>query len=459
MSLLSRMNSWLHDRLPHLDKGTRAPARRPRLTVTALEDRQLLSTGLASSRLMFATPLPGPTGGQAATTTSSPVTTSTPATTTATTGSAAAPATATSPATSTAATTGTAVYPYAPGGYICWGVGEHFTGVTLDAGIVGIDLYVNWQSIQTGPNTYDWTHLDSTIQEAQAHGLKVSLMLSDGPTHVPLFILRNPAVEKIWLRDTNPYHSTYGQIVGGPVFWDPTYLAARIAFIQALGARYSGNTGVVGVTCGAANWYCDDWTVPAYVGQLTVGSTTYNLNQVAQWQKHGYTTAKMEAVIQEVMDATAAAFPHQALKFEAGVTVAALDGTTTALATQALNYGYSTYGGRFYAQVNFLSAVTPLATDPTLGQHQDSMNYLYYLLEQHPGQVGFQVLGSATDGPTNNYRDNGGVAAPVTTVMQNAISAGLSYKPMFIEFWQNDASNAAFAGMIQQATQTMQAHP
>jgi hypothetical protein len=419
---------------------------------------------------MFATGLPGQTTGSTATanTPLTPVvpgtsTTGSTATTVATplASATAAPTTAapTTPTAALSSPTTTTVYTYTPGGYASWSVGESFTGVTFDPGIVGISLYVNWQAVQTGPTTYDWTHLDNTIQQAQALGLKVSLMLLDGPTHTPWFIMSNPAVEKIWLRDTCPYHSTYGQMLGGPVFWDPTYLAGRAAFIQALGARYSGNAGVVAVTCGAANWYNDDWQVPTYVGPLTIGSTTYQVNQVAQWEKHGYTDAKMLAAIQEVMNATAAAFPHQSLKMELGATVVALDGTTTALAAEALNFGYSTYAGRFYAQVNGLNAASALASNPTLAQAQDNWNYIYSLLAQHPGQVGCQMLASATDGPTNNYRENGGVAAPATTVMQNAVNAGLTYHPLFLEYWTNDATNPALDSIIQQATQTIQANP
>jgi uncharacterized repeat protein (TIGR03803 family) len=349
------------------------------------------------------------------------------------------------------------VYPYTPGTYASWGVGQPFAGAALDPGAVGIDLHVPWNAVQTGATTYDWSKLDGTIQQAEALGLKVCLMLVDGPTNAPAFVQNDPAVQKISLRDTNPYHSTYGQMLTGPVFWDPTYLADRVAFIQAVGARYANNPDVVAVTCGAANWYTDDWQVPVYVGSLTVGGTLYQLNQVSQWLTHGYTDALMQSAIQQVMDATATAFPHQSLKMELGVTAATLDVTATALAADTVSYGYGQYGGRFFAQVNFLTPQCPLATDPTLSTDPNSRDYIFYLLAQHPGQVGLQMLGSATDDPADGYRQNTYVVAPAVPVTQNAVNVGLSYQPLFLEYWTDDCTNPALAGIIQGATVTMEA--
>ena len=54
-----------------------------------------------------------------------------------------------------------------------------------------------------------------------------------------------------------PVWRRQGPVLGVPrgavVYWDATYLADRIAFIKAAGARYSGNTDVIAVTCGAVN--------------------------------------------------------------------------------------------------------------------------------------------------------------------------------------------------------------
>ena len=43
------------------------------------------------------------------------------------------------------------VYPYTPGCYASWGVGQSFAGAALDPGTAGIDLHVVWNAVQTGP--------------------------------------------------------------------------------------------------------------------------------------------------------------------------------------------------------------------------------------------------------------------------------------------------------------------
>jgi hypothetical protein len=406
------------------------------LAVTRLEDRRLLSAGLSSYITLFP--------GRQTVATASPTAT------------ASAPVPVKPPPVAPAAARAAQVNPYPRGGYAAWSLGNSLTGVKFDPGIVGISLEVPWELVQKGPTSYNWSLLDARLQEAQAAGLKVALTLEDGPTHAPAFLLNNPAVHQISLLDTNSYHTTYGQTITGPVPWDPTYLADHIAFIKAAGARYAGNPVVVAVSANAVNWYSDDGNLPTRRGEVTIGSTTYQLNQVAQWLAAGYTEARMEAAIRQVMDATAAAFPHQTLKLAVGMTAPGLDGTSTALAAYTLNYGYAKYAGRVVGQVNFLSAVAPVATDPTLGQDPNTMGYLFHLLEQHGGAIGLRMLGSATDGPNNGYRDNGGVAAPAATVLQNAVTTGLTYRPMFLEYWANDASNSALANTVQQATDVLQ---
>jgi hypothetical protein len=355
--------------------------------------------------------------------------------------------------------TGTQVYAAPHGGYAAWSLDNSLAGIKFDPGIVGIDLYVPWNMVQTGPTSDNWYQLDKRIQEASAAGLAVTLVLADGPTHAPSFVINNPAVQTISLLDTSPSHTTYGQVLTGPVFWDQTYLADRIAFIQTVGARYADNPSVVAVTSAAVNWYTDGWNLPTHVGPVTIGSTTYDLNQPSQWLAAGYTDAKMQSAIQQIMDATATAFPHQTLRLGVGLTSAALDGTASGLAAAALDYAYSHYAGRIVSQLDCLSSVSPAATAPNLGQGRNSLNYLYYLLEQHGGQVGFRMLASATDGPTNGYLANGGISAPPATVLQNAINAGLTYQPTFLEYWTDDATNATLDSVIQQATQTLEANP
>jgi hypothetical protein len=46
-----------------------------------------------------------------------------------------------------------------------------------------------------------------------------------------------------------------------------------------------------------------------------------------------------------------------------------------------------------------------------------------------------------------------------TTVLQNAVNVGLSYQPLFLEYWTQDATNPLLDNAIQNATTSMQANP
>jgi len=67
------------------------------------------------------------------------------------------------------------------------------------------------------------------------------------------------------------------------------------------------------------------------------------------------------------------------------------------------------------------------------------------------------MLASATNGPTDGYRENGSTVAPVTTVTQNAVNLALSYQPVLLEYWGNDGTNPALDSTVQSATAAMQA--
>jgi hypothetical protein len=345
------------------------------------------------------------------------------------------------------------VMSYPTGNYANWDSTKSLAGVTFAQGIVGINLGVKWDTVQTSASTFNWNAVDTRLQEAAGGGLKVDLALTAGPTHAPGYLLTNPKVHTISLVNTNQNDANYGQMTTGPVFWDATYLAAREAFIQAAGARYSSNSSVIAVTAGFADWTTNDWSVPHFVGISPGGQGNIDENQ--QWLTAGYTTAKMLAAGEKILNTTATAFPEQSLKMALGVTSSQLDGIATTLTSDIINYAYGKYPTQFYAQVNCLSTQSPLATDPTIGGDPNAHNYIFYLLQQHPTQVGLQMLSDATNASQDSYRLNGGVAGDPATILQNAVNIGQTYKPAFMEVWSVDGTNASFGTIFGPAATTM----
>ena len=85
-------------------------------------------------------------------------------------------------------------------------------------------------------------------------GRRLFFGIPSGGVNVPDWLLADyPDIQTFTFIDPNPHSSTYGQPVTIPVFWDPIFLAKKIALIQAAGARYAANPNIVVVSCAFAN--------------------------------------------------------------------------------------------------------------------------------------------------------------------------------------------------------------
>ena len=166
--------------------------------------------------------------------------------------------------------------------------------------IVGLDIGNQWQDIETTEGVYDWSSIDTQLAQAEAHGKQVVLGIVSGGINVPDWLLTNyPDIQTFTFIDTNPYHPTYGQPLTIPVFWDPIFLAKKIALIQAAGAHYASHSSIAVVSCAFANATTADWNIPNAP------------EDIANWQAAGYTTELMVNAGQMIIDATMAAFPNQ----------------------------------------------------------------------------------------------------------------------------------------------------
>jgi hypothetical protein len=335
------------------------------------------------------------------------------------------------------------------GAYAQWTDTTPITRTNLAPAIVGVDLAVDWPTVEPADGVFDWSLIDTRLQEAAAANLKVVLDLHTSPTAAPSWLLSNPQVQTITLLDTNSNHATACQNLTGPVFWDPVFLQKKTAFITAAGNRYASNPLVVATNVSFANWYTSDWSVPAFVGPCAdCGGVV--LNQVQQWLSAGYTTQNMISAAEQTITTAALAFPNQALKLPVHGTSASLDGTFTTLANTILNYGFTLYPTRFIAQIDFLSTQSPLANSAAVNTAStNTENFLFQLLNQYSPDVGFQMVAPATD-TSGSCRLNGGMSpCPPGPTLQTAISVGSTYSPSFIEFANEDATNPTLTGVIQ----------
>jgi hypothetical protein len=209
------------------------------------------------------------------------------------------------------------------------------------------------------------------------------------------------------------------------------------------------------------------------------------VDQVQQWLDAGWTEQAMAQVGKDICDAAATAFPNQNIKLPIGVTDSILgatdprhtNGTQTTLCRDIEDYVYGNaslgipprpYANRFFMQRNSVDADWGEGTQyDTFVPGFDSGRYIKYMIRAHghpnppwtiPGQAGLQMVDSATDGPTNDCRQGGGLEGPCgplcdpVCVMQTSLDVSLTYAVSYIEIFQDDAENPLFYDMVRATT-------
>src|SRR5438034_1560214 len=286
-----------------------------------------------------------------------------------------------------------------------------------DPRIVGLDLGDQWPDIEATEGVYDWSSIDGELAKAEAHGKKCLLGITSGGLNVPDWLLANSNVQTFTFIDTNPYHSTYGEELTIPVFWDPTFLAKKIALIQAAGAHYAGHSNIVIVACAFANATTGDWNIPDAP------------EDIAHWLAAGYTTELMVNAGEMIIDATMAAFPNQNVVLPIGRGVGDLDPTLDYLSETVVDYATTTYG-RFITSRFNLAATTQDPSDST-----SSLDNWQVLFDQCPN-VAAQMLWNVSGDTT--YRMNGGIPGDKETILLDAVTIGADYGMQYQEIYLMD---------------------
>ena len=300
-----------------------------------------------------------------------------------------------------------------------------------DPRIVGLDLGDQWPDIEATEGVYDWSTLDTQLAQAEAYGKKALLGITSGGLNVPDWLLTDyPDIQTFTFIDPNPHHSTYGQPVTIPVFWDPIFLAKKIAFIQAAGAHFASHSSIVVVGCSFANSTTVDWNIPDAP------------EDIANWLAAGYTTELMVNAGETIIDATMAAFPNQNVVLPIGRNTTGLDPTVDYLAETVVDYATTTYG-RFITTKFSLSATT---NDPAVETSLDNWQVLFDQCPNVAGQMLWNVSGDST------YRMNGGRPGNKQTILLNAITIGAHYGMQYQEIYLADLDDPTLSSVIDTAS-------
>src|SRR5882724_603989 len=306
-----------------------------------------------------------------------------------------------------------------------------------DSRIVGLDLGDQWPDIEATEGVYDFSSIDSELAKAEAHGKKVVLGIASGGVNVPDWLLADPDVQTFSFIDNNPYHSTYGQELTIPVFWDPIFLAKKIALIQAAGAHFAAHSNIVVVACSFANATTGDWNIPDAPADI------------ANWLAAGYTTELMVNAGEMIVDATMAAFPNQNVTMPIGRGAGNLDPTQDYLAETVVDYATTRYG-RFITTKFSLAATTP---DPAIDTSLMNWQVLFDQCPNVAGQMLWKVSGDTT------YRMNGGVPGNPATILLNAITIGALYGTQYQEIYEVDLEDLTLSSVITTANTLLTVTP
>jgi hypothetical protein len=302
-------------------------------------------------------------------------------------------------------------------------------GILSNPDVDGISLRRGWDIVNPSEGVYDWSYFDAEIAKAQSVGKKVLIRVIDGGNDIPDWVAA--ASQAAGEPTFSFYEADYQgrDLVTEPVFWAPTLLAKKAKLMAAFGARYNSNPTVAIVTCQFAGGRNDDWNVPH--GRTVDGITPTGSTETSRWLAAGYTTAKMVDAGNQVVNNTMAAFPDKPVGLAIGRTSTTLDPEgKDYIAQTVINTARTQWGDRMVATKNSISAnMTP--PPPPIGS-------FWRLFWDSQPSVGGQMLWFTYNDPT--YRNNRGVPADPTTVLENAVDLAHGYGLKYLEIYQADVA-------------------
>ncbi|MEO8552659.1 MAG: beta-galactosidase [Kofleriaceae bacterium] len=308
-------------------------------------------------------------------------------------------------------------------------------------GLTGIAVSIEWRELErAGDQEFDWTAIDARVAEITATGKPTIIGVVASAAKAPDWLVARPDVTKHEIVDPNENHGT-GTITVVP-FWDPVFRAQKLELIRAAGEHFAGNPQVVGVLLGFANYYTNDWAIPA---DMVDGNYSY---------------ATMIDIGKEVLQTAADAFPGRAIKLPLGKNdpTTDLDKTETQMADDIVAFAtHASFADRFFAQKNLINTASPRVGDPRLDDPDPSTNdYLLAALRDLSPHMGLQMVASATGGPNDGCRQNAHRSpCPAYDVMDVSLQIALSYRPTFVELWTGDAENPDLYPLVSAASQAM----
>ncbi|MDX2172198.1 MAG: T9SS type A sorting domain-containing protein [Bacteroidota bacterium] len=273
--------------------------------------------------------------------------------------------------------------------------------------VKGILVRVAWNLIEPTEGAYNWSLIDNQISAANSYNKKISLAIGNGKA-IPNWVYTAGAQQ---LTATVPFLGAIN--IATP--WDATYLTKWKNFVQALGNRYKNDTTIVLVYITNSSTNGIEMQVPTTV--------------TPSWNSIGYTTTKMIASWDTIVNAFDAAFPNHFLSND----FHPVNGSNV-VADSVYIYANSKIGARYGASAWWWT------------QHNTTVYPAQYLILQNStSSNNFSGIQMAYNGTSDSASFGAG---GMPAALQLAISNNVCYW----EIWNQDLLNPNFTTLLTNAS-------
>jgi len=292
----------------------------------------------------------------------------------------------------------------------------------------GVTFRTSWADIEPGDGSFDFSKLDTVFAGAEKGGKWVELILIPG-FGTPAWAMQGVQGGLFAI----PYGPGNGKVLPLPVPWDATYQSRWAAFLKAVAARYAARPSFRKIAAAGPTSVSAEMSLPD------------GANDIAQWEKFGYTAEKYVAAWQQTFALYAATFPaqffslalHPALPIPKG-------GKRPDPRDQIVADGLK-YPRQFALQADGLDG------------NGGADKYGYTAVEDYSGKIatGFMMQTSASVRPTKV-----GPAGDPAKDLQAAVDKGLARNKAgrtiaYLEIYEPDIVNPAMQAVLQAAQQRL----
>lgn len=134
--------------------------------------------------------------------------------------------------------------------------------------IDGVKLRLGWRNIEQSNNVYDWSLIDSYVEEARTRDKYLSISIAGGSAS-PQWLIA--------MLEPSEYVIARGNIV--PNLWNETYVTEYIQFIEAFGARYVNEKYVSHITVSGIG-YTNEPVIPPPFGLEVLEEWSISSNRI-----------------------------------------------------------------------------------------------------------------------------------------------------------------------------------